>query len=138
MSVVSKLPTQDITSETVAWQSNSVSEFTRSEKDFISAHWSEETRYRVPSGIAWKWDEYRVSHRLKQRWKCDGLITRAPVGGRWMTTETLWRHVIEREADDEAVSVDVRGQQVLFVHSGRSGKFQTVVEDTIETGGVGP
>jgi hypothetical protein len=55
-----------------------------------------------------------------------------------MTTEQLWRHIIERAADDEAVGVDVRGQQVLFVHSGRSGNFQTLVENTIETGGAGP
>jgi len=135
-SEVSKLPTQNDTSETVAWQSNSVSELTRSEKDFISGHWSEVTHCRVPPEIAWKWGECGILHLLKQRWAFGGIVTRAPDGDRWLTTETLSWHVIERPANDVPVGVDVLGQRLLLVHSGRWGKFQSIVEDTIETGGA--
>lgn len=96
----------------MTWQSNS-SDLTRSERALIAAHWSEVTRYLSPPGIAWQWGECRVSHKVKCNWKHSALIKRAPDGERWMTTETLWCHVIARADDDEVVGARAQGQQVL-------------------------
>lgn len=95
------------------WQSNRASDLSRSEAALISAHWSEVTAHLVPPGIAWQWGECAISHKVKCNWEDDRLIRRAPDGRRWVTTEALWCHVIDRAADDEVVGVDARGQQVL-------------------------
>jgi len=100
--------------EAVTWQSNSTSDLTRSEAALISAHWGEITQYLVPPGVAWRWGECEIQHRVKCNWKDDGLIRRTPDGERWMTTEALWCHVIENAGDDERVGVEASGQQLLL------------------------
>ncbi|WP_128476537.1 hypothetical protein [Halorussus pelagicus] len=54
---------------------------------------------------------------MKCNWEEDGLIRRAPDGGKWLTTEALWLHVIKRAGDDEVVGARAQGQQVLDVPS---------------------
>lgn len=115
---------------TATWQSDSASDLSRSERGLISSHWSEVTAHLVPPGVAWRWGECQVSHRLKYNWKEAGLITRAPDGWRWMTTETLWLHVIEKAGNDEPVGVEVHGQEVLPVDADRSPESRVLVDST--------
>lgn len=90
-------------------------DLSRRTRALISAHWSEITRSLAPPTIAWKWGESTVPHKVKYRWKDAGLIYRAPDGERWMTTMSLWCHIIECADDDEPVGVDAVGQQLLPV-----------------------
>jgi len=66
---------------------------------------------------------------VKYNWKEDGLIRRAPGGRRWLTTETLWLHVIARADDDEVVGARAQGQQVLDAPA-KTGSSRVLADDT--------
>lgn len=119
---------------TAKWQSNS-NELSRSQSALISNHWTNITRHLAPPGVAWEWSESDINHRVKYRWKCDGLIHRSADGDRWETSMSLWCHVIEQASPNERVGEDAQGQQVLNVPpaSGES-RFVTntnTVPDTV-------
>jgi hypothetical protein len=98
-------------STTTTWTTEA--ELTRSESALISSHWGKIVRYLAPPGVAWRWGENAIPHKVKYNWKCANLIERAPDGQRWQTTETLWCHIIERAGDEETVGEEAQGQEML-------------------------
>lgn len=91
-----------------------VNDLARSQRALISSHWSTIAPNIAPPGTAWAWSESEVPHRVKYRWKCDGLIYRSPSGDRWMTSRRLWRHVTAEAGDEEDVGAEAIGEHLFM------------------------